>query len=109
MNTFVAVLVISLLWLSPLMVAAGETGQPSEQRPEQRILLTKDQIQQVQERLKAEGVDPGPVDGVMSPQTEAALRQYQQKQGLAVSGAVDEATLRQLQIRIAPGGAGGER
>jgi peptidoglycan hydrolase-like protein with peptidoglycan-binding domain len=44
----------------------------------------------------------------MSPQTEAALRQYQQKYGLGVSGAADEATLKQLQIELPttpPGGA----
>jgi peptidoglycan hydrolase-like protein with peptidoglycan-binding domain len=36
----------------------------------------------------------------MSAQTEAALRAYQQKQGLPVSGAADEATVRELQIRL---------
>jgi peptidoglycan hydrolase-like protein with peptidoglycan-binding domain len=109
MHTCVAVLVLSLLWLSPLMVAAGESGRPGEQRPEQRALLTKDNLRLVQERLKAEGVDPGPAEGVLTPQTEAALRAYQQKQGLPITGAPDEATLRQLQIRITPGGSGGER
>jgi peptidoglycan hydrolase-like protein with peptidoglycan-binding domain len=38
----------------------------------------------------------GVLGGVMNAQTEAALRQYQQKQGLPVSGAADEATLKQL-------------
>jgi peptidoglycan hydrolase-like protein with peptidoglycan-binding domain len=32
--------------------------------------------------------------------TEAALRAYQQKPGLPVSGAADEATLKQLQIDL---------
>jgi peptidoglycan hydrolase-like protein with peptidoglycan-binding domain len=70
--------------------------------------VTTDQIQQVQERLKAEGLDPGPADRVMSPQTEAARRQYQQQHGIGVSGAADEATLKQLQIRL-PTSPGGER
>jgi peptidoglycan hydrolase-like protein with peptidoglycan-binding domain len=109
MPKWMAVLLCSVLWLSPLMAAAGESGQPTEQRPEQRVLLSKDNLRLVQERLKAEGVDPGPADGVLNPQTEAALRAYQQKQGLPITGAPDEATLRQLQIRIVPGGAGGER
>jgi peptidoglycan hydrolase-like protein with peptidoglycan-binding domain len=99
-------LIVGLLWLSPVAVGAG-AGRTGEQNPEQRQLLTKDQIQQVQERLKAEGVDPGPVDGVMSPRTEAALRQYQEKHGLPVSGAADEATLRRLQIPTTPGGEAG--
>ena len=107
MQRLVAVLVISLLSLCPVVVAAGEASREGEQRPEQRQLLTKEQIQQVQERLRAEGVDPGPADGVLTPQTEAAIRQYQEKQGLPVSGALDEATLRRLQLQTTPGGAGG--
>jgi peptidoglycan hydrolase-like protein with peptidoglycan-binding domain len=50
--------------------------------------------------LQAEGVYAGPVDGELNPQTEAALRQYQQKQGIPTSGAPDEATLKELQIRL---------
>jgi peptidoglycan hydrolase-like protein with peptidoglycan-binding domain len=50
--------------------------------------------------LTAEGVYAGPVDGELNAQTEAALRQYQQKHGLPISGAADEATLKQLQIRL---------
>ena len=62
----------------------------------------------MQERLKAEGVYAGPVDGELNAQTEAALRQYQQKHGIPVSGAADEATLRELQIRL-PTSPQGER
>jgi peptidoglycan hydrolase-like protein with peptidoglycan-binding domain len=80
-----------------------------EQSPEQRSLLTKDQIQLAQERLKAEGFDPGPVDGVLSAQTEAAIRQYQQKQGIAVSGALNAATMRELQLPSGIGGGTGGR
>jgi peptidoglycan hydrolase-like protein with peptidoglycan-binding domain len=97
MPRLVAVLIVSVLWLCPLMTEAGTTG---EQRPEQRQILTKDNLKQVQERLKAEGVYAGPVDGELNAQTEAALRQYQQKQGIPVSGAADEATLKELQIEL---------
>ena len=97
MSTFVAVLMCSLLWLCPMI---GEAGTTSEQRPEQRQLISKDNLQLVQERLQAEGVYAGPVDGEMNAQTEAALRAYQAKQGLTVSGAADEATLKQLQLEL---------
>ena len=108
MRTFVSVLIISGLALCPFMAEAGTAGTTGEQRPEQKQLLTKENIQVLQERLKAEGVYTGPVDGVLNAQTEAALRQYQQKQGLPVSGAADEATLKQLDISI-PASPGGER
>ena len=106
MKKFFAVLIIGLLGLWPMVIESAPATPAGEQPPEQRRLLTKEQIQQVQERLKAEGVDPGPVDGVMNPQTEAALRQFQQKRGIPTSGAADEATLRELQITIGPGGEG---
>jgi peptidoglycan hydrolase-like protein with peptidoglycan-binding domain len=108
MHTFVAVLMGSLLWLCPVLVEAGTAGTTGEQRPEQRKLITKDNLKLVQARLQAEGVYAGPVDGELNAQTEAALRAYQQKQGIPVSGAADEATLKQLQIEL-PTSPEGER
>jgi peptidoglycan hydrolase-like protein with peptidoglycan-binding domain len=105
MHTVVAILMCSLLWLCPVIVEAGTTG---EQRPEQKQLISKDNLKLLQERLQAEGVYAGPVDGELNAQTEAALRSYQEKQGLPVSGAADEATLEKLQLRL-PTMPGGER
>jgi peptidoglycan hydrolase-like protein with peptidoglycan-binding domain len=97
MHTFVAVLLCSVLWLGPVLVEAGTTG---EQRPEQQQIISKDNIKLIQERLTAEGVYAGPVDGELNTQTEAALRAYQQKRGIPVSGAAEEETLKQLQISL---------
>jgi len=36
----------------------------------------------------------------LNAQTEAALRAYQEKQGLPVSGAADETTLKELQLEL---------
>jgi peptidoglycan hydrolase-like protein with peptidoglycan-binding domain len=106
MHTWVAVLIVSMLALGPILGEAGTAGTTGEQRPEQPQLLTQDTIKRLQERLAAENVYAGPVDGVMNAQTEAALRVYQKAHGLDVSGAPDEATLKQLQIRLptSPGG-----
>jgi peptidoglycan hydrolase-like protein with peptidoglycan-binding domain len=97
MPTMVALLIVSLLWLSPPMLQAGA---PDEPRPEQRQIISKDNLKVVQQRLQAEGVYAGPVDGELNAQTEAALRQYQQKRGIPTSGTPDEATLKELQIRL---------
>jgi peptidoglycan hydrolase-like protein with peptidoglycan-binding domain len=96
MHTFVAVLMCSLLWLCPILVEAGTTGE----RQEQPQVITKDNVKLLQERLAGEGVYAGPLDGELSAQTEAALRAYQQQHGLPVSGAADEATLKQLQLEL---------
>jgi peptidoglycan hydrolase-like protein with peptidoglycan-binding domain len=108
MRMFVAVLMCSVLGLWPVMVEAGTAGTTGEQRPEQKQLITTENVKLIQERLKTEGGYAGPVDGELNAQTEAALRQYQQKQGIPVSGAADEATLKELQIEL-PVGRGEQR
>jgi hypothetical protein len=59
-------------------------------------------IGQAQEQLKEAGFDPGPIDGVLGPQTRAALRRYQAGQGLPATGALDEATRQALLPRERP-------
>ena len=97
MSACMAVLIGSVLWLGPLMAKAGTA---IEQPPAQQKAISKENLKLVQERFAAEGVYAGPRDGELNAQTEAALRAYQQKRGLPVSGAADEATLKQPQIRL---------
>jgi peptidoglycan hydrolase-like protein with peptidoglycan-binding domain len=97
MRILVAMLMVSALWLYPPMI---EAQTPGSARPEQAQIITKDNLKLVQQRLQAEGVYAGPLDGELSAQTEEALRQYQQKQKLPVSGAPDAATLKELQVNI---------
>jgi peptidoglycan hydrolase-like protein with peptidoglycan-binding domain len=106
-HTLIVILLSSVLGLWPAMGMAGEASRSGAQPPEQGTRLDKGQIQVVQERLKEFGFDPGPVDGVLHPQTEAAIRQYQEKHGLPVSGALDEATRESLQVPLPSGGAPG--
>jgi peptidoglycan hydrolase-like protein with peptidoglycan-binding domain len=53
-------------------------------------------IAQVQKALKEKGHYTGPVDGVMGPQTTAALKAYQKEQRLDVTGRLDDATVGKL-------------
>jgi peptidoglycan hydrolase-like protein with peptidoglycan-binding domain len=46
-------------------------------------------VRALQRRLAAAGVDPGPADGTFGPRTEAALRAYEKKAGLDVTGRAD--------------------
>lgn len=59
-------------------------------------------ISQVQERLRALGFDPGPVNGYFGEKTQAALAQFQLSVPLPASGALDEATLAHLGVRDYP-------
>jgi murein L,D-transpeptidase YcbB/YkuD len=49
-----------------------------------------------QQALKDKGYDPGPIDGIYGPRTRAAVREYQKKEGLKVSGRFDDDTMGRL-------------
>ena len=64
------------------------------------------QVRQVQEALKAQGHDPGPIDGVMGPQTQQAIREYQKSQNLSETGRIDAQTAQKLGVGGGMGGSG---
>ena len=53
-------------------------------------------VKAMQQALKDKGHDPGSVDGEMGPKTEAAIRDYQQKEGLTATGTADAETMAKL-------------
>jgi peptidoglycan hydrolase-like protein with peptidoglycan-binding domain len=60
----------------------------------------REQMKAVQQALKDKGHDPGAVDGEMGPKTEAALREYQQKEGLTATGTADAETMAKLTAAV---------
>jgi len=62
--------------------------------------MNRSQIEQMQRELAARGLYSGEIDGMAGPQTLAALRQFQQQQGLPASGSFDAATRRALGVQL---------
>jgi len=58
-------------------------------------------IVELQTALVRDGISPGPIDGLMGGQTVAALRAFQQKRLVKVTGALDENTRTNLPV-VAP-------
>jgi peptidoglycan hydrolase-like protein with peptidoglycan-binding domain len=86
-------------WLMVVLLTgcvASQTGGPAGLQPATDRLLTPGDIQVAQEHLRALGCDPGPVNGVFTAETQAAVRAYQAREGLPVSGLLDRATRREL-------------
>jgi peptidoglycan hydrolase-like protein with peptidoglycan-binding domain len=59
---------------------------------------TKEQIKQAQAILKARGLYAGAEDSKLSDDTRAALRKYQEAEGLKVTGTLNKATLERMGI-----------
>jgi hypothetical protein len=60
--------------------------------PAVKAHLSQEQIRLVQQQLNGAGIDPGPIDGYLSPQTQDALRQFQRARGLPETGQLDKVT-----------------
>jgi len=56
----------------------------------------------VKMHLQAFGFDPGPIDGIYSAQTQAAVRAFQATYGLSVSGLLDRQTRQWLKVGVDP-------
>jgi hypothetical protein len=70
-----------------------QAGQPT---PSAAPPVGPDKIIRVQQALQSRGLYRGPIDGLIGPKTEAALRAFQRTAGLAENGRIDTATLGRL-------------
>jgi peptidoglycan hydrolase-like protein with peptidoglycan-binding domain len=100
---------VIIAWLALLLLTActayhtegRATAQPvplppGVQLPALDRLLTSGDIQLAQAHLQDYGFDPGPIDGVYRAQTQAAVRAFQKRYGLPVSGLLDRTTREEL-------------
>ena len=80
--------------------AATPNYNTSAQSPSgwQNGQLSPDMIRQVQQNLSQAGDYKGRADGVWGPQTEAAVRDYQQQHNLNATGQLDQPTLSAMNL-----------
>lgn len=57
-------------------------------------------VKALQRRLAELGIDPGPLDGIFGPRTEAAVRAFQRREGIEVDGIVGPQTWDRLGIEV---------
>ena len=63
-----------------------------------KIHLTPSVIRAAQQKLNDAGYQSGTPDGKLGPQTRAAIRKYQQDQGMKANGTLDQGTLSKLNV-----------
>src|ERR671922_1050410 len=95
------------VWMPLLLLTACVVSHPGEHpagtgRPAVDRLLSRGDIQVAQRHLQAFGFDPGPIDGIYTAQTQAAVRAFQATYGLSVSGLLDLQTRKQLKVGVDP-------
>ena len=101
---------LPVLWLTACVAphtegpAAGRSSArtPGPELPALDRFLTRGDIQIAQQHLQAFGFDPGPADGLYTAQTQAAVRAFQARYGLTVSGLLDQATREELKLGVDP-------
>ncbi|MCW2241630.1 peptidoglycan-binding domain-containing protein [Azospirillum canadense] len=64
-----------------------QTGHPN---------LDKQTVMQIQQKLDQQGFHSGKVDGEWGPETQAALKNFQQQKGMQATGEPDQQTLAAL-------------
>src|SRR5215813_8057063 len=63
-----------------------------------KVWVSKDEIRNAQQALRDKGMYTGPVDGSMNAETQKALREFQQKNSLKVTGTLDHETITALGV-----------
>ena len=99
-------IVLAITVCLPAAALAGPTfsmNHPEEQYPNDAPPLTtggpyEELLKRVQEALNARGFDAGPANGAFTTKTQAALAQFQLRNVIPASGALDDATLAELRV-----------
>jgi peptidoglycan hydrolase-like protein with peptidoglycan-binding domain len=68
-------------------------------------MVSADSVRQAQQDLTAQGLYKGPIDGVIGPETQQALRQYQKDHNLTQTATLDSETLRSLNSQTTNSGS----
>jgi peptidoglycan hydrolase-like protein with peptidoglycan-binding domain len=77
---------------------SGQASDPMK-GPKSTPGMVDSDVRSIQEALKSKGHDPGPIDGIMGPQTQAALNNFQKAQNLPMTGRGDAQTLDKLGVK----------
>ncbi|MGH7798699.1 MAG: peptidoglycan-binding domain-containing protein [Candidatus Binatia bacterium] len=76
----------------------SKAGQGASSASQSQDRGRQQDVRQAQEALKNQGQNPGPIDGIMGPQTRQALRGFQKANGLTQTGTLDAETRQKLNI-----------
>jgi hypothetical protein len=80
----------------PLPEGSAYSGMTARSESASHAQWNATQVKEAQQALKTNGYDPGPVDGIMGPQTREAIKNFQNAKGLQATGTLDSHTAQSL-------------
>jgi peptidoglycan hydrolase-like protein with peptidoglycan-binding domain len=83
------------------------TGKVKDKLSGAKESASGDEIRSAQQALQDKGFNPGTIDGRMGSQTKAALKEFQQKNNLTVTGSLDAETRDRLLASSPPAASPG--
>src|SRR5690348_5029113 len=83
--------------------AVRQSGGQSTPTSSAGMAASSEEITKLQQALKDRGQDPGTVNGVMTPQTQQALKSFQAQQGLNATGTLDSQSRTALGLGLGGG------
>ena len=105
MNTFVKVAIAALALSATSAIAHGNKQEKSAEAKSgltsQNLQQDETLVRQAQQALNDKGFDAGAPSGNVDAKTQAALKKFQQSQGIDASGQLDKTTLAALGIQVA--------
>jgi Putative peptidoglycan binding domain len=98
------VLSLAVLCVSACTTPGHSNATPSalgrdSVRPAVDRFMTRGEIRVAEGHLRDLGFEPGPVDGTFTAETQAAIRAFQSRYGMSVSGLLD----RETRLELLPG------
>jgi Putative peptidoglycan binding domain len=82
---------------------ARPSGSGTFEATPSHAMPRENMVRDAQVALRDAGYEPGRIDGVMGPRTQAAIREFQQAHGLPQTGTLDATTQQQLFAARTPG------
>jgi len=83
-------------WMTTILTAGAAGFLALSLVPLASATKQNQQVENVQQALRDKGYNPGPINGVMGPETRQALAQYQKAQDLPVTQRLDAKTMDSL-------------
>lgn len=79
---------------------SGDSATSEKPKKAPIFRATKDQIKEVQTKLKADGTYSGEATGKLDPTTRASIKTFQSGNGLKQTGTLNRATLEKMKIEL---------